>query len=312
MIQSLFDKSIRVCFTNFWPDLKLKDINYFLNVFINNHTHFRIIKHYKPHVQFFSIFGDIKELKRSKTQIKIFYTGENINQPSLLQYQGNCLDSVDLSLGFDYMDTVNYLRHPLWLLYFFTPNNSKDEIKDILDNFNKKYEKSKFCSLISRHDNYGLRTKMYNDISNIGTIDCPGKLLHNDDTLQNIFNNNKLLYLQQYKFNICPENTKSEGYVTEKIFECLYSGCIPIYSGWSKNPEPDIINPNIILIYDEFDSQNNKSVFNEIKKLHENDRLYRSFTDQPFFCDTAVDKIHDFLSNFNEKMENIFCKLVKK
>jgi hypothetical protein len=41
----------------------------------------------------------------------------------------------------------------------------------------------------------------------------------------------KLEVLEQYKFNICFENTKQPGYITEKIFDCFATGTIPIYYG---------------------------------------------------------------------------------
>jgi len=38
--------------------------------------------------------------------------------------------------------------------------------------------------------------------------------------------------LEQYKFSICYENVKDiPGYITEKIFDCFFSGCVPIYWG---------------------------------------------------------------------------------
>lgn len=38
--------------------------------------------------------------------------------------------------------------------------------------------------------------------------------------------------LKKYKFSYCYENTwKQKGYVTEKIFDCLVAGCVPIYLG---------------------------------------------------------------------------------
>lgn len=37
--------------------------------------------------------------------------------------------------------------------------------------------------------------------------------------------------LSQYRFSLCFENMSMEGYVTEKIFDCLYAGTIPIYLG---------------------------------------------------------------------------------
>lgn len=38
--------------------------------------------------------------------------------------------------------------------------------------------------------------------------------------------------LKQYKFAICYENARDiNGYITEKIFDCLFAGCIPVYWG---------------------------------------------------------------------------------
>jgi alpha(1,3/1,4) fucosyltransferase len=47
--------------------------------------------------------------------------------------------------------------------------------------------------------------------------------------------------LGQYNFSLCFENMTMTGYVTEKIFDCLYAGCIPLYLG-AKNIE-DLIPP---------------------------------------------------------------------
>jgi hypothetical protein len=322
MMASIFDRRIRISFTNFWVGFKPGDLGVFLKTIENNCSFstslckesrkYRVVKYYSPHIHFLSTFGDVKKVKDSNARVKIFYSGENVDKTSfnsaLTIYNGSCIDSVDLSLGFNYTEADNYIRFPLWFLYFFSRCSSKDEIKSIFDtaeNAKRQYQKIKFCSLISRHDTSGLRTKIYNDVTQIANVDCPGIFLHNDDTLKSKYNDNKRMYLQQYKFNICPENSIGEGYCTEKIFDCLFSGCIPIYNGWSKNPEPDIVNPNIILWYDEFDLGNNKCTLNEIKKLHENDKLYRSFVEQPFFCDTAVDKIYDILATVNDKIREI-------
>lgn len=45
----------------------------------------------------------------------------------------------------------------------------------------------------------------------------------------------KIPILQKYKFAYCLENYYGlEGYLTEKIFDCFYAGCIPIYLGCTK------------------------------------------------------------------------------
>lgn len=44
--------------------------------------------------------------------------------------------------------------------------------------------------------------------------------------------NSKKEVLEKYKFAICYENAKDiDGYITEKIFDCFFAGCIPIYWG---------------------------------------------------------------------------------
>lgn len=46
--------------------------------------------------------------------------------------------------------------------------------------------------------------------------------------------------LRQYKFSICYENAKDiSGYITEKIFDCFFAGCIPVY--WGANNITDHI-----------------------------------------------------------------------
>ena len=46
----------------------------------------------------------------------------------------------------------------------------------------------------------------------------------------------KFEVLQNYEFCLCFENMKMDGYITEKIFDCLYAGTIPLYMG-----APDIL-----------------------------------------------------------------------
>jgi alpha(1,3/1,4) fucosyltransferase len=41
----------------------------------------------------------------------------------------------------------------------------------------------------------------------------------------------KLEALSQYRFSVCLENSVFEGYVSEKIFDCFFTGTIPIYLG---------------------------------------------------------------------------------
>ena len=99
---------------------------------------------------------------------------------------------------------------------------------------------------------------------------------------------NKGSVLSQYKFCICFENIYGEnGYITEKILDCLKYGCIPIYFGAPNVKE--YIDSGIFLDYREFkslDSLNRYiSNFGEIEYIKFKNRLE---------CFLKSDKYHRF------------------
>jgi hypothetical protein len=191
------------------------------------------------------------------------------------------------------------------LLYFFSSVDTRDTIQKKLDEFYVCYDKTKFCALIASHDmGLGIRTKIFNFMSGISHVDCPGKLLHNDDTLLEKFDNNKSLYLRQYCFNICPENSVSTGYVTEKLFQALYSGCIPVsFGGGGGDPEPGVIDPGCFLWFEP--DTDNTALLAEAQKLYTDKAYFESFKKRPIFCDTAVDKIYDMLQQYTARIREI-------
>ena len=72
----------------------------------------------------------------------------------------------------------------------------------------------------------------------------------NTNDLIEKYNNNKIEYMKQFKFNLCAENVIDDGYVTEKIFDAIHCDCIPLYAGGGNYLEPEIINPKAILRWD--------------------------------------------------------------
>ncbi|MCD6401834.1 MAG: hypothetical protein J7L73_07895 [Anaerolineales bacterium] len=65
--------------------------------------------------------------------------------------------------------------------------------------------------------------------------------------------------LSNYRFAFCFENTRFDGYITEKIFDCFFAGCIPIYCG---PPDIDKFVPREAYIaFDDFKSYNTLEYF---------------------------------------------------
>ena len=59
--------------------------------------------------------------------------------------------------------------------------------------------------------------------------------------------------LEQYKFSICYENARDiPGYITEKIFDCFFAGCIPVY--WGASNITQYIPENTFIDRRKFDS----------------------------------------------------------
>ena len=306
---------------NDWPvNEKEFDKNIFYNLIKNNYINNLEIG-YNPDIEYFGPVGKRYFLEHSKAKIKIFYTGECVSKNAInktwAQYSDNCINYADLSLSFDRLDEnkyQNYVRFPLWIFYNFygildNKNYTKDDIKKVIDNINSaKSKKNKFASLIASHDASNIRTQMYDKISKIDNISCPSKLFHNDDTLKQDFNNDKIEYLKDFKFNICPENTISDGYVTEKLFDAFKAGCIPIYNG-DENIELDLVNKNALLFFKK--DEDNTELIKEIEKLHKDDKLFDSFQNQIKIYDSMVDYLWERRVKVLNKLETLINERLK-
>lgn len=97
---------------------------------------------------------------------------------------------------------------------------------------------------------YSKRIEAMAALEKLGVIDLYGRgwaklkartslwwpYIKNRKTLLSIYKgacDSKYEVLSQYEFCLCFENMAMRGYVTEKIFDCLYAGTIPLYWGAS-------------------------------------------------------------------------------
>jgi hypothetical protein len=88
----------------------------------------------------------------------------------------------------------------------------------------------------------------------------------------------KLDIISKYKFYLCFENLRMEGYITEKIFDCFYAGTIPIYWGgedielWI--PAKCFIDMRKFSNYEELSLYLKNISNSEVKNLKENGKLF--------------------------------------
>ena len=90
-------------------------------------------------------------------------------------------------------------------------------------------------------DLYGIGWDRYyfkGTLSKLNRVKLLGKLLKPNYPSYKGQIKSKKEILQKYKFAICYENARDiPGYITEKIFDCFFAGCVPIYRG-----APNVIN----------------------------------------------------------------------
>lgn len=156
---------------------------------------------------------------------------------------------------------------------------------------------------------YSLRQEVINFFANSGKFDLFGigwdRGGVNDFETANIKKvykgivADKLPILSQYKFTFCFENTIFPGYVTEKIFDAMFAGSVPVYLG-----APDItdfIPKNVFIDMRDFKSLKDLDLF--LLSMQENS--YREYIAniQKFLNSPAYEKFSS--QTFNQQIINI-------
>lgn len=249
---------LTITYINFWKNVGSVQDRWLTNFIKNNiDTNVQEISHYNitscnnhPDILISSCFGPITNVTKINAKVKIFFYGENLDRYPPYNNINLLKNTFDLIIGFKYTDKINKIyRLPLWITYYpyYNVNNSMNLITYLQSEYAKNIlnTEKKGCSLISRHDRGGQRTVFYNEMCKYCMVFCPSNFKKNMKSIGN-GNNNKKRFLQKTVYNICPENSSYEGYCTEKIFQALEAGCIPLYWGVDL-PEKELLNPNCYL-----------------------------------------------------------------
>ncbi len=317
-LKSPISSNSKVTYHNFWGGETADEI--WFTGFLQSRGFFE--RYPKTKFVFFSTLGDVQLLMVDNLahpcdnhRKRIFFTGENVHYPVFKDYRHNLLDhsSIQLSLGFDTIDDPRYLRFPIWLLEMFPPDSSVDNIKRICDSLSHQClddRRNRFCALVSGTSTWlgtesiEMRTRMVEALNTVAPVDCAGRLLHNTDELKTRFGDDKAEFLKQYRFFICPENISVEGYVSEKVFHAIGSGCVPIYWGAINNPEPDVLNHDAILFWQK--DGDNTALLKQIEDLQSNDHLYRDFFSQPRLKPDAWQVVANYFNSLEQYIDNLF------
>ena len=147
--------------------------------------------------------------------------------------------------------------------------------------------RTKFCAAVISNSQItdGFRLNFINELNKYKVIDMGG--LYNNNIGGRV--KDKAKFLSSYKFSISMENSKANGYISEKILDSFSAGTIPIYYGDYMIDE--YINPkSYILIKGEKDMLEK---IEYIKKIDNDINLYKSLLKENVLLDDKIGNKND-------------------
>ena len=270
-------RKIYVKYMDFWPAFQLSrfDVHKILL------EKYDVIESENPDYVIFSEFGGENYGIENKINcVKLFLSIEN---------RGPNFDNTDYAIGIHYIDKGDrYFRKP-------TETHQLTAIGTVYNVTKVRgidIKKKKFCAWVVSNGSGHARNLFYDRLSEYKTIDSGGSFRNNIGGRVE----DKLKFLENYKFSICFENSKTDGYISEKLSDAFEAGTIPIYYGDDTVLEL-LNNRSYIHVRDENDFN---SKIEWIKRIDQNDTLYEQMIREKIVIDDTrypkeVQKYKDFI-----------------
>lgn len=239
----------------------------------------------------FSVFGNSNLQYRDSKALKIFFTGENSRAD---------LSVADYSISFDFntFGGRNF-RLPIWYLYInwwgeqnFPHAEISPEMLYKKHDPEEVFSRKDFCSIVIGNPVRN-RLEVARELGSYRSVNGYGKVFGNP------FSGSKIDLISKFRYNICFENSITEGYTTEKLLEAKVAGCIPIYYG-SETVSSDF-NPNCFLNYTEINSPS--KLLQEIMTLEKDFSKFKMIAQQDLFMQQPnLDSFYSFLKTAARKI----------
>jgi len=233
--------------------------------------------------------------QRASLPVTLFQTGENIRHDFI---------SAQFSLSFDLTQDSHHYRFPYWVEMVDWSHEG------VVGNINPRFgqllsldhmmqplgakflDRNHRAAFITSHLLEPRKT-IYTAISTILDIDGFGPYFNS--TIKNHLQSGfvKSQILQNFSFNLCPENGLYPGYYTEKIPEAFLSGCLPLT--WTDTNVKIDFNPLAMINLQPMMWNN----FEGLKELLHDKKQLQGFAEQPLIIEKPSIQL---LKEFIQKM----------
>lgn len=278
-------RTIHVAFIDFWSGFDYSIMTFYhilckdFEVIIHNDVR-------EAEYVFFSCFGD-SHWNVPKDKIKIFITAENISPD---------FNTCDYAIGFDRLSFGDrYLRFP----NIYGPISKRGVLGMVARKHQPPFlEKQSFCSfVVSNAEADSIRVRLFDLLSAYKKVDSGGRYLNNVGGPVS----DKLSFDRKHKFSICCENSRHDGYITEKLYEAFSAQLIPIYWG-----APDVgltFNKKAFINVSDYPSL--EAVVEHIKAIDNDSALYEKILMEPAFLNESEDSFEYYYQKLESFLLNI-------
>jgi hypothetical protein len=271
--------------------LKDNEINMLISIenmnYWNHYKHYNLYKNYGNKKMNIYLYNHITEINKTDT---INLLESSIVDKELFSGEQSSQENTYISIP-----TIHF-----YINYFILNYNI---IKPI---FNKEYANKKFCLMINKSKLNNEIEQFVNLLNNIDKVDninmydilIKKKSCYHSEELITIFN--------KYKFVLCIENSYDDGYITEKIFNCLFAYTIPIYKG-SKKIKNYIDENRFIDLYDPIET-----IIEKIRLYNTNEKIYNEIINYNIISKNYNNENYEneltvFIDNKLYNNKNILC-----
>ncbi len=198
-------KTLRLHFCDFWPGFQPQS-NYFVRLLRESYN--IVFDEHDPELVLCSVFGNSHYKYFCR---KLCFLGENLDPNYEL---------FDYAISFRPRSDRNY-RLPLYATFNDVEQAAAERMVD------PEFASRRFCNFLYSNPGPRERIAFFELLNAAKQVDSGGRVRN---TLGRRVDD-KMLFLRSYRFSIAFENGARSGYITEKIFQPLLAGSIPIYWG---------------------------------------------------------------------------------
>ncbi len=247
----------------------------FINYFFPEYIKYDILNN-NNNVCIYSIYLDDNN-KINKNNINILICIENAKHHTHYDHYNKYGEFNDEKIDiyfYNHIDKIIETKKYIAIPVIYTQINYFNlYYKNIQPSIYTPYNQKKFCLFVSNND-YLIHIKnkiktFLKSIDECDSLEIYNKEIKNKSCYHSI---EFLNVLNQYKFIFVCENSIEDGYITEKIFNCFFARCIPIYYG-SKNINK-YINENCFINMNDIENEDDSIIKNRILEISNNETIF--------------------------------------